>query len=300
MSELSVDLRDTIHLCQRRQDWFHEFAVSHGFREVDFVGSASVSDDPCAVADLMRRTIRFGLEERRSFSSWEDALRRLIDLIEAAGVLVSVNGVVGSDNHRVLDPNEFGGFTLIDSYAPLIFVNASDTKAAQIFTIVHELAHVWLGESAISDAGVARASRNSHEVWCNQVAAEVLIPRAELTSDFRGSVTVEELDRLARVYRVSTLVVLLRLREVGRIRDDDFEDLYSAEVDRVEERARERRETSGGNYYYTQPIRLGRRFAQAVIKDAYEGGTAYGEAYRLLGTAKPATFNRLAAELGVA
>ncbi len=300
VDDLSVDLRDTIYLCQRRQDWFRDFAISHGFRKIRFVGSATVEDPPHSVAGQIRQTISFTMEKRRIFTSWEDAFRRLIDLIEAAGVLVSVNGVVGGDNRRVLDPEEFGGFTLVDSYAPLIFVNAADTKAAQIFTIVHELAHVWLGESAISDAGVARASQNTHERWCNQVAAEVLVPRAQLLSDFRGSVTVEELERLARVYRVSTLVVLLRLHEVDAVPTDEFWDLYTAESERVRELSQRRQENGGGNYYYTQPIRLGRRFAQAVIKDAHEGGTAYGEAYRLLGTAKPETFNRLAEELGVA
>lgn len=300
IDELSVDLRDTIYLCQRRQDWFRNFAISHGFRRIRFVGSASLDDAPHSIASQIRQTIGFTMEKRRAFTSWEDALRRLIDLIETTGVLVSVNGVVGGDNRRVLDPDEFGGFTLVDSYAPLIFVNAADTKAAQIFTIIHELAHVWLGESAISDAGVARASKNEHERWCNQVAAEVLVPRAQLLSDFNGTATVEELERLARVYRVSTLVVLLRLREVEAVPADDFWDLYAAEGDRVKELSRRRQENSGGNYYYTQPIRLGRRFAQAVIKDAREGGTAYGEAYRLLGTAKPETFNRLAEELGVA
>lgn len=300
IDDLSVDLRDTIYLCQRRQDWFRDFATSHGFRRVGFVGSATVGDAPHSVADEMRQTISFTMEKRRTFTSWEDAFRRLIDLIEAAGVLVSVNGVVGGDNRRVLDPQEFGGFTLVDSYAPLIFVNAADTKAAQIFTIIHELAHVWLGESAISDAGVARASQNAHERWCNHVAAEVLVPRAQLLGEFRGSVTVEELERLTRVYRVSTLVVLLRLYELGAIPSEDFPELYAEESERVRELAQRRQENGGGNYYYTQPIRLGRRFAQAVIKDAHEGGTAYGEAYRLLGTARPETFNRLADELGVA
>lgn len=300
IDDLSVDLRDTIYLCQRRQDWFRRFAISHGFRKIRFVGSATIDDSPRSVASKIRKTIDFTMEKRRAFTSWEDAFRRLIDLIEAAGVLVSVNGVVGGDNHRILDPDEFGGFTLVDQYAPLIFVNGADTKAAQIFTIVHELAHVWLGESAISDAGVARHSRNKHERWCNQVAAEVLIPRSRLISDYGGEPTVTELERLARVYRVSTLVVLVRLHETDVVPDDEFWDLYEAESDRVREHARRRQDAGGGNYYYTQPIRLGRRFAQAVIKDAHEGGTAYGEAYRLLGTAKPETFDRLAEELGVA
>lgn len=299
--QLSANLRDTIYACQRRQDWFHEFAATHGFEPIQFVGSARIGEPPEPVAMRIRTTIGFDMDRRSALRSWEEAFRQLIDLIEAVGVLVSVNGVVGADTHRVLDPEEFGGFALADDYAPLIFVNGADTKAAQIFTIVHELAHIWAGESAISDAGVARENDDAHEIWCNQVAAEVLVPRATITADYRGTPDVDELERLAKAYRVSTLVVLHRLHEVGLLEWEAFRDRYTDELARVKAIAARGRSTStGGNFYYTQPLRLGRRFARAVVKDTREGGTAYGEAYRLLGTAKPATFEKLAAELGVA
>ena len=298
---VSPDLRDTIYTCQRRQEWFREFAITHGLERVEFVGSSRIGEPSEPVAEQIRRTLGFDMERRSAFRSWEEAFRQLIDLIEAAGVMVSVNGIVGADTHRALDPAEFGGFALVDDYAPLIFVNGADTKAAQIFTIVHEFAHIWAGESAISDAGVARENDDARELWCNQVAAEVLVPRALITMEYRGTADVTELERLAKVYRVSTLVVLQRLHEIGRLEWGMYRDLYSEELERVRSIAAGRRSSEGGgNFYYTQPLRLGRRFARAVVKDAREGGTAYGEAYRLLGTAKPATFERLAAELGVA
>lgn len=298
---LSPDLRDTIHACQLRQEWFREFAVAHGFQPVDFVGSVAVGDPVEPVADAIRQAINFTMERRIAFRSWEEALRQLIDLIESAGILVSINGVVGADTHRKLDPDEFGGFALVDDYAPLIFVNAADTKAAQIFTIVHELAHIWAGESALSDSGVSRNPTESHEKWCNEVAAEVLVPRARIRSDYRGDPDAEELDRLAKAYRVSTLVILHRLFETKVLAWEEFRERYQAELERVRAIADSgRASSSGGNFYFTQPLRLGRRFARAVVLDTFEGGTAYGEAYRLLGTTKPETFNKLAAELGVA
>jgi Zn-dependent peptidase ImmA (M78 family) len=297
---ISPDLRDTIHACQLRQGWFRQFAMNHGFEPISYVGSVAVGDPVEQVAVTIRRAINFTMERRIAFRSWEEALRQLIDLIEAAGILVSINGVVGADTHRKLDPDEFGGFALVDDYAPLIFVNAADTKAAQIFTIVHELAHIWAGESALSDSGVSRNPSESHEKWCNEVAAEVLVPRSRILSDFRGTADTEELERLAAAYRVSTLVILHRLFEIGKLEWEVFRDLYTTELERVRTLAESRRASSGGNFYFTQPLRLGRRFARAVFLDTFEGGTAYGDAYRLLGTAKPATFNRLAIELGVA
>jgi Zn-dependent peptidase ImmA (M78 family) len=297
----SADLLDTIYLCQTRQDWYRTHAQENGVVGPDFVGSATADAPPALIADRMRDLLSFDLTERGMFSSWEDALRRLIDRIENIGVLVMVNGIVGANTHRKLNAEEFRGFALSDPLVPLIFVNGADTKAAQIFTMIHELAHIWLGASALSDAAMAAEGGVTEELWCNHVAAEVLVPLATILSDYRGSVTTEELERLARKYRVSTLVVLKRIFDARFLSWEDYQEHYENERERVMGILAARRgEDGGGNYYYTQPIRLSRQFAQAVIASAFEGSTTYRDAYRLLGTKKHATFENLAAELGVA
>src|SRR5690625_1265711 len=137
----SADLLDTIYLCQARQDWYRTYAQENGIAEPEFVGSATTETPPVFVADQMRDLLGFDLTERGMFSSWEDGLRRLIDRIESIGVLVMVNGIVGANPHRKLNPEEFRGVALSDPLVPLIAVNGADTKAAQIFTMIHELAH---------------------------------------------------------------------------------------------------------------------------------------------------------------
>lgn len=301
VSQPSADLLDTIYLCQRRQAWYRDYALLNGFDEVPFVGSTTIQESAVAVANRIRSLLKFDLAERTSFSSWEIALRQLIDRIEGVGILVMISGIVGSNTHRKLDPGEFRGFALADPLAPLIFVNGADTKAAQIFTLVHELAHIWLGHSALSDAAMASKSGVEEELWCNQVAAEVLVPLALLVNDFSGVVSVEELERLAARYRVSTLVVLKRLYDAKALSWEEYLQMYEEEKMRVMSILAARRgDGGGGNYYYTQPLRLSRRFSRAVISSAFEGSTSYRDAYQLLGTKKRATFDNLAEELGVA
>ncbi|MFD5725893.1 ImmA/IrrE family metallo-endopeptidase [Streptomyces sp. NPDC058368] len=301
ISRPSVDLLDTIYSCQSRQEWYREHAIAQGYPPVSFVGKATHSSDPVSVAAEIRHILHFGLPERRAFNSGEDAQRKLIDRIEDTGVLVMVSGIVGSDTHRKLKAEEFRGFALVDPLAPLIFVNGADTKAAQLFTMVHELAHVWLGESALSDAAMARRSDHDEELWCNKVAAEVLVPLVAIRSDYRGVLNRAELDRLARLYRVSTLVVLKRLHDAHFLSWGDYQERYTEEQARIMAiLTAKKAEGGGGNYYNTHPLRLSRQFARAVIADTIEGKTPYREAYQLLGTKKHQTFENLVAEIGVA
>ena len=214
----SPDLLDTIHLCQQRQDWYRDFARSMRHRELTFVGSARLEDDVVEVASRMRHALGIDLEERRRISTWTEALRRFIEQADALGVLVMVSGVVGSNNRRRLDPQEFRGFALADPLAPLIFINGADTKAAQMFSLAHELAHLWLGQSAISDAEARATPDQAVEHWCNRVAAELLVPLEALRDLLDRHPNLHlEFNRLARHFKVSTLVILRCLHDAGRL-----------------------------------------------------------------------------------
>ncbi|QBI18478.1 ImmA/IrrE family metallo-endopeptidase [Egibacter rhizosphaerae] len=212
----------------------------------------------------------FTLEQRTAFSTWEEARSGLVAAIEAAGILVMVSGIVGSNSHRRLDPGEFRGFTIIDDYAPVVFVNGADTKAAQIFTLAHELGHVWLGQSALDSPRMDVHAEHDLEPWCNAVAAELLVPEADLRQHHDPDRDlVEEAGRLARRYKVSRLVVLHSLYDARLVAWERFRASYREEL----ERAAERPYTAGGDYYRTQPVRMSRRFTRAVVASALEGQT---------------------------
>jgi Zn-dependent peptidase ImmA (M78 family) len=292
----SADLLDTVYHCQQRQDWYREFAAVNQERPVDVVGSLTTATEPTVAAALIRAALRFDVEERGG--TWTEALRVLTEHAESLGFLVMVNGVVGSNTHRKLDPREFRGFALVDRLAPLVFINGADTKAAQIFTLVHELAHLWLGETALDDANMADVPVSEVERWCNQVAAEVLVPLSLIPADAtREAPTTEVLERLARQFKVSTLVVLRRLYDARLMNRDEYQALFAAELRRILGIIGNR--ASGGNFFATQPARVSRRFARGVVASTLEGQTLYRDAFQLLGFRKLSTFNELATRLGI-
>lgn len=293
----SPNLLDTIALCEQRQEWYRDFARSSGEEPIGFVGSLTIATSVEEAAQRLRAMLDFGTDMRRQLSTWTASLQRLSENAEEAGVLVMISGVVGSNTRRKLDPQEFRGFALVDEFAPLVFINGSDTKAAQIFTLAHELVHIWLGQSAVSNPMLAGAERNDIERWCNQVAAELLVPLTSLRQEFTpGADLLEELRRLARRFKVSTLVVLKRIHDGGYLSWEDFHSSYVDELDRLLDVSG----ASGGNFYNTQPVRVSKRFARAIIESTLEGHTLHRDAFRLLGFKKFSTFEEIARKLGVA
>ena len=293
----SPDLLDTIYACQERQSWYREFARVSGERPVPFIGTATPDMQVDAIAFRMRKTLDFQISARRQCPTWEDALRLFIRQAELAGVLVMVNGVVLSNNHRRLDPAEFRGFALSDPLAPLVFINGADTRAAQIFTLAHELAHLWLGASALSDIGAKpEHGVRDEEVWCNAVAAEFLVPLDSIRMELQSNEALPEaMARLSRAFKVSTLVILRRLLDAGWINRETFEAQWRRESSRLQRFAQG---NGGGNFYRTTIARVSRRFAQALVVSTLEGQTLYRDAFRMLGISKMETFNSLGREAG--
>lgn len=292
----SPDLLETVYICQQRQEWYQNFARATGERPLPFVGSAKLQSSIVKVAGNIRQTLGFDMKERSGIPTWTEALRRFIAQVDSCGVLVMISGIVGSNTHRPLNPQEFRGFALSDPLAPLIFINGKDTKAAQMFTLAHELAHIWLGESALSDVKPVTMPSHPVEIWCNQVAAECLVPLTDLRKLYRsGAPFRDNLDQLARRFKVSTLVILRRLFDAGKLTRNELEKKYVRELERLLVMPKSR----GGDFWLTLPVRVSRRFARALVVNTLEGQTLHRDAFRLLGFSKHATFNELGHRLGV-
>ena len=292
----SPDLLDTLYLCQQRQEWYRDFARTLRQPALGFVGSATLSDDIVLTARKIRDILGFDLDARANMGTWTEALRRFIEQADDIGILVMCSGVVSNNNRRALDPEEFRGFSISDELAPLVFINGKDTKSAQMFTLAHELAHIWLGESGLTDVEPVSDPQNDIESWCNRVAAELLVPLSVLKNELSTRAGLaDEVKRLTRRFKVSSLVILRRIYDAGGLTREQLGREYRRELAQL----RDVPAGTGGNFYLTQAARVSKRFARAVMVSTWEGQSSFTEAFRLLGCKKMATFREFGHNIGM-
>lgn len=293
----SANLIAVLGQSQRRQDWYRDYALGLGAEQLEFVGSAA-DLDPIETAARIRRALDFDVSERHG--SWADTRKAMLKGFEALGGLTVATSMVDNNTRRSLDENEFRGFALVDDIAPLVFVNTHQTLNGQIFTLAHEFAHVWRGASGIGNEDPRTDGRSEIERWCNAVASEALVPRADLESRHAAVASVpltEALDALAHDFRCGTLVVLQALHRTGVRRIDNYASAYDQEVARLRSLSTAS-EGGGGDHYNNQPFRVGERLSRALIADALEGRTSIEEAMRLMSVKSLSTFDEYARRLG--
>lgn len=293
----SAALLETIYQMQRRQEWMREYLLEEGVDPLPFIGTVTMESSPLAAAESIRRTL--GMEDgwAELHPTWSNALLGLRRAVEETGVLVVINGVLGNNTHQSLDPEEFRGFVLCDRHAPLIFINGADFKSAQMFTLAHELAHLWLGKDGVFNLPDLQASEDETEKFCNRVAAEVLVPSRELEACWPQVKTAgDPFNALARRFKVSEIVAARRVLDQELISRERFYTFLKAYRD--DERRKVARKSPGGHFYRTQDVRIGHRFGSAVVRAARSGRLLYHDAYRLTGL-YGRTFDQFAQQLGL-
>jgi Zn-dependent peptidase ImmA (M78 family) len=284
---LSPELIDTIQAMQRRQVWMREYLIAEGHDRLPFVGSRRIDTEPAEIARNIRTVLGIDESWAANQPNWGEALRALIGKVENAGILVMSNGIVENNTHRKLDPQEFRGFVLVDDYAPLVFLNGVDGKAARMFTLAHELAHIWIGVSAAFDLRDLQPADNDNERACNLIAAEFLVPStvlAEFWPQVRGRDNSFQL--LAKRFKVSEIVAARRLLDMGFIARAEFMKFYRAWQDQEQRLAKKTGDDGGGDFYASQNIRIGNRFGDLLTRSVQAGTTLYTDAWRLTGLKK--------------
>ena len=290
----SPDLLETVYTMQRRQAWMRDELIADDAPPLDFVGAFNTASDPKVIAAAMRAALALEPDWAGGVGGWENALRFLRIRIEEIGILVVVTGVVGNNNSRPLDPEEFRAFALVDDYAPVIFVNNKDYKPAQMFTMAHELAHIFVGEDGVSNFEELQPAPHRTEIFCNSVAAEFLVPSEELRAYWpTADATPDPYQSVARRFKVSGIVAARRALDLRLIDQAAFSEFYREYVGRERGKG-----PSGGNFWNNQNVRIGKRFGAAVARAVAEGRLFYRDAYALTGL-KGDTFVNMARNMGV-
>jgi len=286
ISRPSPDLLETVETMQRRQEWMRDYLIEEKEDVLPFVGSVNINTDVTTVTESMRKVLGFNTNWAQQYTWWAQASVALREAVDNAGILVARNGVVGNNNWRKLNVEEFRGFVLADQYAPFVFINGADYEGAQLFTIAHELAHVWLGRDSAFNLLNLQPFDDEGEKFCDMVAAEFLVPQDELRTAWpEADQSDDPFAFLSRRFKVSSIVVARRALDLGFISRDRFFEFYKQYKDNLEERLEKRKKSKkkGGNFYDTQNVRIGKRFATAIFRAAKEGQVLYRDAFRLTG-----------------
>ena len=268
--------------------------------QLEFVGSATTKVPTKELADRIAKHLKFSLSEFRAKKDVSEAFAYLRLRIEDTGVFLPLVGNLGS-YHTNISVDLFRGFALADPLAPLIVINDQDARAAWSFTAVHELAHLWLGDTGISGLDAS----NTVEKYCNEVAGEFLLPESDmLTLQWKGT-TLEDIvlaiSSFADTRRVSRAMVAYRLLRVGRISEKAWEQIKShfatqwaqtKQGDAEKQKAAE----GGPNYYAVRRHRIGQALMGLVRRSLDDGNTTYTKASRVLGV-KPRNVESLLAHL---
>lgn len=289
-NRLSADFFDLIQDVQFQLGWYRDYRLEHGTEPLPFVGKFNLNHSIQTIAEDIRNTLGMNALERGR--NWEDYLKLLFDRCEKEGIWVMRSGYVGSSTKRTLNVHEFRGFAICDDIAPLVFINGRDAQTAQAFTLAHELAHIWLGKSGISNIQLSdtedRDSLHVEQI-CNAVAAETLVPEVVFLARWRDDQSLDANTlNLTQELRVSCVVIARRAFNLGKIGYEEYQSFYALEQKKWQ------RDTgqSGGNYYATAPIKNGRYFTKAVLSSAMSGALLLRDAGGLLHM-KPTTVQKL-------
>lgn len=274
---LSEDFYETLEDVIAKQQWFVEYLSDAGADEIPFVGRFRIET---ATADDISRDIQRELSiddnDRRRSQDAAAYFSTLSSKAEARGILVFKTSYVKANTRRPILEKEFRGFAIAHRSVPVVFVNGRDAQVAAVFTLVHELAHIWLGISGVSDLPANKVG-DPIERLCNRVAADLLVPLAAFRSRWQG---IESLENIATHFRVSKVVIARRALDCGFIEQWQY--------DQVEKKSTRQKSSGKPSALVTIPIRNSKRFTKTIIASAMSGQTLLRDAANLLNV-KPDT-----------
>jgi len=292
---ISPIFKELLYDLDRKQRWYKEYILENGAEPLPFIGKFSIqTPKKVIVADIKHR-----LQWDKNFnkSTKDNYISSISSSAEKLGILVMRSSYLGASTKKSLKVDEFRGLAISDKYAPLIFVNTADAKSAQIFTLAHELAHLWIGESGISDLQMFINFDNKIEKFCNEITAELLLPKEDFISLWNNSKSIDEnCQEISHIYLVSHVMIAKRAYDLRFISNEEYSQFYTKQLE--EWVSIKQNKSGGGDYYRTAPIRGSRLFSESVVSATMEGKLLFRDATKLLNITKMSTFKKYAKEIG--
>jgi Zn-dependent peptidase ImmA (M78 family) len=270
----NLNVYDTVVKIAQRQDWLEDYLLENEIDTCQFVATMSTKNSVQEVIVQLRKILEMNEDWAFGLPNSNEAVNVLNDKIEDVGVFLAYNGIVGNNTSRHLSIQDCRGFALVNRVAPYIFINNSDSKSAQLFTLIHELTHILVGVSA-GYAGETVDEHDYTEKFCDQVAAEFLVPSHLLKQIWDDN----DIPSAAKKFKVSELVIARRAHDIGLINNEKYRSFYLQYMQRMPGK----KSSSGGDYYRTSVKRVGKLFAIHVRNAVNNRQLSYTEAYRLTG-----------------
>lgn len=300
----SRNLIDTLHDMDQVQSWMHDFLVSEGSTPQEFVGSLKEESSFQVFAQKVRELLGISLEWYKKGHTAEDSFNLIRTAISNTGTVVMMSGIVRNNTHRPLNIEEFRAFSIIDIYAPLIFINSNDSVNGKLFSLLHEFAHICMGENSLfNDRYGTEGKVKKTETICNAVAAEILVPQAAFIKSWNLATEENDaeqvIETLARDFRCGITVIARKAYDCRFISYQLYQKIAQHAVQQYNDARKRKKEQgeSGGDFYRTVASRIDRRFLTTLMGSVYEGKTLYSDAYRLTNTNR-STFAHLAENVG--
>lgn len=274
--KVALNVYDTILILQQRQQWLTDYLKDNDYEPLGFVGKFSGNENINDIVSDIRNILKLQENWANEFPNWEKAKDYFTQKIEDAGIITVFSSIVGNNTHRSIKVDDCRGFVLVDNYAPFMFINSADSKSAQIFTLAHELAHIWLGKSAGFDFRQLQPANNPIEIICDKIAAEFLVPQNALNNTLIEETRIEN---LSKKFKVSQIVIARRLLDLDKINREEFFAFYNEFIKRDFQKKMDTE--GGGDFYKTQRKRLSIRFLSFVNQAVLENKLLIRDAYQL-------------------
>ena len=301
----SRNLIDTMYDMEQIQDWMRSKLTTEGGTPSQIVGAMKNETSPERFAKYVRSALTIQLNWFEDARAAEPPFNIIRSAISNTGVTVMMSGIIGNNTHRPLNIDEFRAFALVDDYAPLIFINANDSINGRLFSLLHEFAHICIGENSLFNDRYSTAGRvKKVETLCNAVAAEILVPQEVFTikwGERNQEDSEQKIEELAQYFKCGITVIARKALDNNFIDFATYQRIAQKAVRIFNEKrkAQKERGDGGGDYYKTAASRIDKRFLKMLKNSVNDGTTLYSDAFRLTNTNRT-TFAKLTQNVEVA